>query len=153
MPLWHGCHFIVNRKMDNGKIYWRCSKCTSHARIIMGLDLLGLDILGIILYAMPITLHVGHACAANLLQQSLFTKITNFVLYGTIMCAVVCISNHKHSQVLRVLGCRTCNLTLVVYKSGEEQLCVEQNPELFTDTGRGGASMQCMLPSCMSPLP
>ena len=58
-----------------------------------------------------------------------------------------------HSQVLRVLGCRTCNLTLVVYKSGEEQLCVEQNPELFTDTGRGGASMQCMLPSCMSPLP
>ena len=56
------------------------SKCLD----IMDLDLLVLDILGIILYPTPITLHVRHACAANLLQQLLFAKIrslTNFVGY------------------------------------------------------------------------
>jgi len=28
--LWH---FVVNRKMGNGRIYWRCSKCTCPARV------------------------------------------------------------------------------------------------------------------------
>ena len=31
--LWHGCCFIVNRKMDNATIYWRCYKHTCSAKI------------------------------------------------------------------------------------------------------------------------
>ena len=31
--LWRGYRFVVNRNMDNGRIYWRCSKRTCPARV------------------------------------------------------------------------------------------------------------------------
>ena len=39
--LWDGSRFTVNRKMDNGMIYWRCCKRTCPARVTtQGSDIL-----------------------------------------------------------------------------------------------------------------
>ena len=48
--LWHGCRFVVNRKMDNGRIHLRCFKRTCPAKITTQLSFLSFLFMYLCLY-------------------------------------------------------------------------------------------------------